>query len=66
MLDPWVYRRFKFTIDWLMNRLIDWFIDRRREQRRFPGLGYEAHLVETLEKDLLVKNPDVKWNDVAG
>ena len=39
---------------------------RKREQRHFKGLGYEPHLVETLEKDLLVKNPDVKWNHIAG
>lgn len=39
---------------------------RKRDQRRFTGLGYEPHLVETLEKDLLIKNPDVKWSDVAG
>ena len=32
----------------------------------FSPLGYETHLVETLEKDILQRNPAVKWNDVAG
>jgi hypothetical protein len=39
---------------------------RKKEQKRFKGLGYEPHLVETLEKDLLINNPDVKWNHIAG
>ncbi|XP_058822667.1 katanin p60 ATPase-containing subunit A-like 1 isoform X2 [Topomyia yanbarensis] len=32
----------------------------------FSSLGYESHLVDTLEKDMLQKNPNVQWNDVAG
>uniref|UniRef100_A0A1A9VH43 Katanin p60 ATPase-containing subunit A1 n=1 Tax=Glossina austeni TaxID=7395 RepID=A0A1A9VH43_GLOAU len=32
----------------------------------FTPIGYEPHLVETLEKDILQRNPGVKWTDVAG
>ena len=39
---------------------------RRKEEKKFLGDGYEPHLVDTLEKDLLMRNPDVRWNDIAG
>jgi hypothetical protein len=29
-------------------------------------MGYEAHLVETIERDILQRNPDVTWTKVAG
>lgn len=32
----------------------------------FDATGYELHLVETLERDILQKNPDVRWKDVVG
>ncbi|KAM7362676.1 katanin p60 ATPase-containing subunit A-like 1 isoform 1-T1 [Cochliomyia hominivorax] len=32
----------------------------------FTSSGYEPHLVETLEKDILQRHPGVKWTDVAG
>lgn len=32
----------------------------------FSPSGYEPHLVETLEKDILQRHPGVKWTDVAG
>ncbi|XP_067612893.1 katanin p60 ATPase-containing subunit A1 isoform X2 [Eurosta solidaginis] len=32
----------------------------------FSPIGYEGHLVETLEKDILQRNPGVMWSDVAG
>lgn len=32
----------------------------------FPSQGYEPYMVDTLEKDILQKNPKVKWSDVAG
>ena len=32
----------------------------------FSPAGYEPHLVETLEKDILQRHPGVKWTDVAG
>ncbi|XP_019895164.1 katanin p60 ATPase-containing subunit A1 isoform X2 [Musca domestica] len=34
--------------------------------KTFSPAGYEPHLVDTLEKDILQKNPGVKWTDVAG
>lgn len=37
-----------------------------REERVFNPGGYEAHLVETIERDILQRNPDVTWTKVAG
>jgi SpoVK/Ycf46/Vps4 family AAA+-type ATPase len=40
--------------------------EEEREERAFNPAGYEAHLVETIEKDILQRNPDVSWSKVAG
>lgn len=32
----------------------------------FNSIGYEGHLIDTLEKDILQKHPNILWNDVAG
>jgi katanin p60 ATPase-containing subunit A1 len=40
--------------------------DEKREERVFNPAGYEAYLVETIEKDILQRNPDVTWSKVAG
>jgi hypothetical protein len=40
--------------------------EEEREERVFNPAGYEAHLVETIEKDILQRNPDVTWSKVAG
>jgi len=37
-----------------------------REERVFNPSGYEAHLVETIERDILQRNPDITWTKVAG
>lgn len=37
-----------------------------RDERAFDAAGYELHLVETLERDIVQKNPDVQWKDVVG
>lgn len=37
-----------------------------RNEKVFDTSGYELHLVETLERDILQKNPDVRWKDVIG
>ncbi|XP_023172038.1 katanin p60 ATPase-containing subunit A1 isoform X3 [Drosophila hydei] len=34
--------------------------------KHFSPLGYEAHLVDTLEKDILQRHPCIKWTEVAG
>ncbi|XP_062555335.1 katanin p60 ATPase-containing subunit A1 isoform X2 [Armigeres subalbatus] len=41
-------------------------VKRIEKSKIFSPIGYEAHLVDTLEKDMLQKNPNVQWNDVAG
>lgn len=37
-----------------------------KDEKIFNTSGYEIHLVETLERDILQKNPDVRWRDVIG
>lgn len=37
-----------------------------KDERVFNTTGYEIHLVETLERDILQRNPDVRWRDVVG
>ncbi|KAJ8733135.1 hypothetical protein PYW08_001433 [Mythimna loreyi] len=37
-----------------------------KDEKVFDATGYELHLVETLERDILQKNPDVRWKDVVG
>ncbi|XP_046963122.1 katanin p60 ATPase-containing subunit A1-like isoform X2 [Vanessa cardui] len=37
-----------------------------KDEKIFNTAGYEVHLVETLERDILQKNPDVRWKDVIG
>lgn len=34
-------------------------------EARFDGSGYDKELVEGLERDIVQKNPNVKWNDIA-
>nr|XP_040220260.2 katanin p60 ATPase-containing subunit A1 isoform X2 [Anopheles coluzzii] len=41
-------------------------VKRLEKQKLFSPIGYEPHLIDTLEKDMLQKNPNVQWNDVAG
>ena len=40
--------------------------EEEREERMFNPAGYEAHLVETIERDILQRNPDITWTKVAG
>ncbi|XP_034253763.1 katanin p60 ATPase-containing subunit A-like 1 [Thrips palmi] len=40
--------------------------DDEKEERSFNPIGYEGHLVDTLEKDILQRNPDVTWARIAG
>lgn len=37
-----------------------------RDEKVFDATGYELHLVETIERDILQRNPDVRWKDVIG
>lgn len=38
----------------------------KTKTKHFSPLGYEGHLVDTLEKDILQRHPCIKWTDVAG
>nr|NP_001163522.1 katanin p60-like 1, isoform D [Drosophila melanogaster]NP_001163526.1 katanin p60-like 1, isoform H [Drosophila melanogaster]ACZ94821.1 katanin p60-like 1, isoform D [Drosophila melanogaster]ACZ94825.1 katanin p60-like 1, isoform H [Drosophila melanogaster] len=38
----------------------------KTKAKHFSPLGYEVHLVDTLEKDILQRHPCIKWTDVAG
>lgn len=37
-----------------------------KDEKVFDATGYELHLVETLERDILQRNPNVRWRDVIG
>lgn len=34
-------------------------------QPRFEGAGYDKDLIDGLERDIIDKNPNVKWDDIA-
>lgn len=36
------------------------------EEKKFVGLGYDKDLVDAIERDILQRHPDVKWEDIAG
>ncbi|KAH8414137.1 hypothetical protein KR222_008807 [Zaprionus bogoriensis] len=38
----------------------------RTKAKHFSPIGFEGHLVDTLEKDILQRHPCIKWTDVAG
>nr|XP_020465026.1 katanin p60 ATPase-containing subunit A-like 1 [Monopterus albus]XP_020465027.1 katanin p60 ATPase-containing subunit A-like 1 [Monopterus albus] len=35
------------------------------EQRKFDGVGYDRDLVDSLERDIVSRNPNVHWDDIA-
>uniref|UniRef100_A0A8C7YD91 Katanin p60 ATPase-containing subunit A1 n=1 Tax=Oryzias sinensis TaxID=183150 RepID=A0A8C7YD91_9TELE len=35
------------------------------EQKRFDGTGYDSNLVESLERDIVSRNPNIHWEDIA-
>uniref|UniRef100_A0A672HG33 Katanin p60 ATPase-containing subunit A-like 1 n=1 Tax=Salarias fasciatus TaxID=181472 RepID=A0A672HG33_SALFA len=35
------------------------------EQKRFDGTGYDSDLVDSLERDIVSRNPNVHWEDIA-
>uniref|UniRef100_UPI00358EEF25 katanin p60 ATPase-containing subunit A1-like isoform X2 n=1 Tax=Myxine glutinosa TaxID=7769 RepID=UPI00358EEF25 len=35
------------------------------EVRRFDGSGYDKDLVEVLERDIVSRNPNIRWDDIA-
>lgn len=36
------------------------------KQKIFHTIGYEASLIDVIEKDILQKGPKIQWNDIAG
>jgi katanin p60 ATPase-containing subunit A1 len=36
------------------------------KHKSFNTIGYELGLVDTIEKDILQKNPKIRWSDIAG
>lgn len=36
------------------------------KMKMFNPTGYETHLVDSLEKDILQRDPSIQWSDVAG
>ncbi|VVC30330.1 ATPase, AAA-type, core,ATPase, AAA-type, conserved site,Vps4 oligomerisation, C-terminal,P-loop [Cinara cedri] len=39
---------------------------KKQSQRTKAILGYESHLVDIIEKDILQRNPNVQWDRIAG
>ncbi|XP_030578946.1 katanin p60 ATPase-containing subunit A1-like [Archocentrus centrarchus] len=37
----------------------------KKEAKRFDGAGYDKHLVEALQRDIISPNPNIKWDDIA-
>ena len=35
------------------------------EERRFDGSGIDKDLIETLERDIMQKDPNIHWDDIA-
>uniref|UniRef100_A0AAQ4NX14 Katanin p60 ATPase-containing subunit A1 n=1 Tax=Gasterosteus aculeatus aculeatus TaxID=481459 RepID=A0AAQ4NX14_GASAC len=35
------------------------------DQKRFDGTGYDSDLVDSLERDIVSRNPNVHWDDIA-
>ncbi|EGD75171.1 katanin p60 ATPase-containing subunit A1 [Salpingoeca rosetta] len=37
-----------------------------KDEKKFSGEGWDPDLVEMLERDIVHKNPNVRWTDIAG
>jgi len=40
--------------------------EKKEDRRSFQGVGWESHLVEMLEHEVLSRNPNVSWKSIAG
>ena len=38
----------------------------KTEEKKFDPVGYDKELVESLERDIVQRNPNVAWDSVAG
>ncbi|KAJ8891931.1 hypothetical protein PR048_004490 [Dryococelus australis] len=36
-----------------------------KDERKFEGSGYDRDLIEMLERDIVQKNPNIHWDDIA-
>ncbi|KAG1664024.1 Katanin p60 ATPase-containing subunit A-like 1 [Nymphon striatum] len=35
------------------------------EEKKFEGVGYDSELLNMLERDIVMKNPNIHWDDIA-
>lgn len=40
-------------------------MEEERDERRFDPSGYDKDLVEILERDIVQKDPNIHWDDIA-
>ena len=40
--------------------------DEKEVKPKFDPGGYDKNLVESFERDMLLRDPNVKWSDIAG
>ncbi|XP_063233836.1 katanin p60 ATPase-containing subunit A-like 1 [Bacillus rossius redtenbacheri] len=39
--------------------------EEEKDERKFEGSGYDRDLIEMLERDIVQKNPNIHWDDIA-
>lgn len=43
----------------------DKYEEQEEEEKKFEGTGYDRDLIDMLERDIVQKNPNIHWDDIA-